>query len=64
MSRWTHSICEDCYYKLREERDWAKLPSRLREPEPENCCYCGHQHQSGIYVRDDPNLVACKGEHE
>lgn len=67
MSRWTHSICDDCWTK----REGDRTPHRVRFPEDgpnqSHCCFCGNHHSSGIYTREDPNEVACKAqgpEHE
>jgi hypothetical protein len=59
MSRWNHSMCEDCWNARNPDR---RVPVRARYPQEELCCYCGRKHSSGIYYRDDPKNVACKGE--
>lgn len=50
MSRWTHSVCDDCYGVLEPGRQ----PTRLIEAVLEFCCRCGDLTASGIYYRADP----------
>lgn len=57
MSKWTHSICDTCWNKQNDFRE----PSRLREAPPEVCCYCGVEHASGIYRRENPDGLKCQG---
>src|SRR5260370_1158960 len=49
-SRWTHSICVDCWN--------AKFPEKKTGPHSsgnvEVCCFCGLTHLSGIYLRMKP----------
>jgi hypothetical protein len=59
MSEWTHSICEDCWDKEHPERK----AHRLSLGDEAMCCYCGTIHNSGIYVREDPDKLPCKGVH-
>jgi hypothetical protein len=75
MSKWTHSICEaDWIDKL---GNWETLPdgnealmsipapTRLKDAQLEQCCYCGRPTIFGAYIREDPNVLPCKGEgHE
>jgi hypothetical protein len=65
MSRWTHSCCDGCWPAYAEKIGRAGvLPMRMRTNVPkEKCCYCGVEHQSGVYVRDDPETTSCKGMH-
>jgi hypothetical protein len=43
-------ICDDCWIR----RDlYGRPPVRLREPEQEDCHFCGRKTLSGIYVRWD-----------
>jgi len=64
MSQWTHSICNDCW----KEKEPNRIPHRLIEAGVSNrnevCCFCGNLTQSGIYVREDPKKLQCKGEHK
>jgi hypothetical protein len=63
-SEWTHSICDRCW----EERfgpesgtqQLPRAPVRLVNPPRELCCFCSEWHQSGIYVRQDPDTVECR----
>jgi hypothetical protein len=60
MSRWTHSICVECWIA----RNPGRKPVRvITEEKPQPCCFCGDSHVSGIYVRHDPEELICKGEH-
>jgi hypothetical protein len=66
MSRWNHSICEDCWDKRNPGREPVRV--RLEKLEDMNainevCCFCGDKHSSDIYVREDPAGLVCKGEH-
>ena len=59
MSKWTHSICEECWTLKRG----PLTPTRMKEEyrEKELCCFCGKEHESGIYLRGDPHLTGCQG---
>ena len=58
MSRWTHSICSECYEKLYPGRtNPVRFKEEFREEEP--CCFCQKVHKSGIYVRHDPKELRC-----
>ncbi len=59
MSRWTHSICEDCWNE-REPLEPVRLKPEIRQAE--SCCYCGQTHTSGIYIRDNWAFTRCRGE--
>ena len=50
---WTHSICESCWNK----REPGRKPRRMRDADLEPCCFCGVDHTSGIYVRENPDNV-------
>lgn len=56
MSRWTHSICELCWFNREPDRE----PARLNLPDQEDCCFCGSPTTSGIYVREDPTGLHCQ----
>jgi hypothetical protein len=55
---WVHEMCAECW----------------NEREPENqvpivqgtghCCFCGERRAAGIFVRENPALVLCRGRHE
>jgi hypothetical protein len=58
--RWTHVICETCW----REKNPGRAPHRLLYEKPaEACCYCGRRCKGDIVVREDPDVVACGGEH-
>jgi hypothetical protein len=59
MSRWTHSICSDCWQLKNPDRE----PTRIVDATMDACCYCGADHTSGIYLRDDPSALLCFGAH-
>lgn len=61
MSKFEHSICDTCWNKKNPERIAHKLHEKIREREV--CCYCGAPHNSGIFVREDPQSVQCVGRH-
>lgn len=60
MSRWTHSLCDECYAVLQPGRE----PSRIVQADMEACCRCCAMHQSGIYYRANPEHMACGGKHD
>lgn len=59
QSPWTHTICEDCWNEKNPERTATKMEAGASE----KCCYCSEYTRSGIYIRDDPNTLRCRGEH-
>ncbi len=54
---WTHNICAACWNLAQPGRE----PTTLLGPEREMCCFCQRINTDGIYMRQDPQLVACKG---
>ena len=60
MSAWVHAVCDSCW-KASDSRE----PHRVVKIVPENCCFCGEETRSGIYVRLDPAnpKLRCQGEH-
>lgn len=63
MSRWNHTICDDCWQKKHP----GKAAGRVLVFKCETCCFCGNPTVSGIWIRHDPKdeKLACKGsEHE
>jgi len=58
-NKWRHSICDKCW----ELRCPAREPVRLKDISKEICCFCGEFHFSGIFVREDPEELLCKGIH-
>ena len=59
MSKWTHSICEECWRK----REPNRTPTCMIAAVTERCCFCGKEHRSGIYVRENPADMECNGIH-
>lgn len=59
MSKFTHSICEDCW----NQRNPDRIAHRVTDVDPEACCFCAKAHSSGIYVRANPAETPCKGQH-
>jgi len=58
-TKWTHAICNDCWDARNPN---GRTPHRLKDPEPEYCCFCNEPTISGIYVRSDPEKTPCKGQ--
>jgi len=72
MSKWNHRICADCWIRraIIYGQSALRLPTLFNQadcPEVEPCCYCGavltNLIHVGIYVREDPTELLCKGEH-
>jgi hypothetical protein len=61
VSRWTHSICVECWNKKNPDREPIAFKPDFREED--KCCYCSEKHSSGIYVRENPADMPCNGEH-
>lgn len=51
---WTQPICEACW----RDREPGREPMTLQQPEVEECCLCGSETASGIYIRVDPATVS------
>lgn len=60
---WNHACCYGCWNALNEFRGVERKPTRIEGDEPKACCYCGTTSPSGIYVRMNARLVACRGHH-
>ena len=61
MSRWTHALCEECWV------DCADPPGRepvRSDRDEETCCRCAAVTTSGIYYREDPEKLWCRGKHD
>lgn len=58
-NQWRHSICDACWEKKNPSRVPHKLVTAVLEPE--NCCFCGEMHESGIYLREHPTGLWCGG---
>lgn len=65
-SRWTHNICDECWYKrCVEKNEHGREPVRVLPPYNEGrCCFCGLDNDGGIYTREDPESLMCKGKHD
>lgn len=50
---WTQPVCEQCWFLV----NITKEPVRMKEADPERCCKCGVETNSGIYIRVDPKTV-------
>ena len=60
MSRWTHSLCADCYGEEEPGRQPVTVADDFRLWE--DCCRCGKRHRSGIYYRKNPWKFRCNGK--
>ena len=60
MSKWTHAICVECW----DLREPGKQPVTVLDGSEEVCCFCGQPTRAGIYVRENPGGLLCKGEHD
>jgi len=61
MSKWTHSICAVCWAEKNPQRVPVRATSSFVITD--TCCVCGMKHESGIYFRQDPMTLRCKGVH-
>jgi len=59
MSRFTHSICDDCWDKQHPLKPSIRMKHRIID----TCCFCSKKHSSGIFVRQDPADMPCNGVH-
>lgn len=62
MSAWNHLICDSCFPIFRPGQTPHKVREEFRDEKADPCCFCGRPCQTGIYVREDPIDVACKGQ--
>lgn len=51
-----HAACDDCW----EERNPGREAVRIRDAEEVECCFCGADTSSGIYVRDRGKGFHCQ----
>lgn len=59
---WTHSICAPCWQSRNPFPGRAPLVmTNLSYFEP--CCFCGSPTVVGIYTREDPATLRCRGLH-
>lgn len=63
MSKWTHYICEKCWRKREGDREpvRCKVELVMLDGQVSHCCFCGDATASGIFVREAPDKVLCKG---
>lgn len=54
-SKWTHQICVPCWNDKNPDR--TVVPQDYTKGASEVCCYCEVTNNSGIYYREDPELV-------
>lgn len=63
MANFNQPYCDDCWIKRCEERgEPDRVATRLKDPREEQCCQCGENTRSGIYVRQHPNEVPYPSE--
>ncbi|HWF03419.1 MAG TPA: hypothetical protein VHA06_07020 [Candidatus Angelobacter sp.] len=63
MSRWLHSICQQCWDRRNPGRQAVKMREEYRDEKADICCFCGKSHGSGISLREDPAKTICQGNH-
>lgn len=61
LSKWIHSICVECWNARNSGHEPVRLKAIYRTAD--SCCFCGHQHKSGIFIRQAPDKLMCKGIH-
>lgn len=61
-NNWTHPICDDCWTLRHPDRQAVRVVGTWGDVE--QCCFCRHATRSGIYVRQDPTMSPCRGQHE
>lgn len=54
-SRWSHVICEECWFN----REGDRVPVQVNVGEPETCCFCGGETAAGIYIREHIEEAMC-----
>lgn len=52
---WNQPLCDLCWHAENPDRQATRLLPRARSIE--QCCMCGRDTLSGIYVRKDPATV-------
>lgn len=57
-SAWTHTLCDRCWAL----RNGVLATPILNDIEDERCCQCGKACR-GIFIREDPGMMRCKGMH-
>lgn len=57
-SRFSHAVCDSCFFLRHHERPLVRLRTEYREIE--RCCWCGEETLSGAYERANPDeLTHC-----
>ena len=59
-SSWTHAICGPCW----DETNPDTTPYTVEGSTEEKCCCCNAPTRAGIFIRNDPTELNCKGEHK
>jgi hypothetical protein len=60
MSRaWEHPLCAYCWKKRHPDQH----PTIIKYAKREICCDCGFITMAGIYLRQAPTEMKCKGIH-
>lgn len=54
---WTHAMCIRCW----RHQNGQRVPTRVKDPDREICCFCGGPALSGIYIHSDPMNTMCQG---
>lgn len=54
----THLLCAGCW----KRREPDRRPVRLANAPESVCCGCGAMTRSGIYFREHPEKMACRGQ--
>lgn len=60
MSQWTHPQCLKCW----KAKNYVGEPHRVVTPAQEKCCTCGALTAEGIYIREDPKVLAHHEPHD
>ena len=60
---WTQPVCDPCWVDKEGDRAPIRVASELGA-ERENCCHCGKETYSGIYLRVDPTTVPVPSQEE
>lgn len=57
---WTHNICRSCWNTRNPHKG---EPVTVTDKTVYKCCSCGKTHSSGIFIRENPQKLKCKGDH-
>lgn len=58
-SRWTHTLCRDCYAAVEPGR----VPHIIEDASPEQCCRCQLPFVRPVFYRAKPEAFECGGDH-